>query len=57
MENDVQKSEALEMRKRILIRIRDLESANYALKPDGLSDREVIDKIKKIIEQEVDKCL
>ena len=57
MENDVQKSDALQMRKTILIRIRDLESSNYALKPDGLSDREVIDRIKKIIEQEVDKCL
>lgn len=57
MENDAQKSDALQMRKTILIRIRDLESSNYALKPDGLSDREVIDKIKKIIEQEVDKCL
>ena len=57
MENDAQNNDALQMRKNILIRIRNLESQNYALKPDGLSDREMIERIKKIIEQEVDKCL
>ena len=57
MENDAQNNDALQMRKYILIRIRNLESQNYALKPDGLSDREMIERIKKIIEQEVDKCL
>ena len=57
MENDAQKNDELQMRKNILIRIRNLESQNYALKPDGLSDREMIERIKKIIEQEVDKCL
>ena len=57
MENDAQNNDALQMRKNILIRIRNLESQNYALKPDGLSDREMIERIKKIIEQEVDNCL
>lgn len=57
MENETQKNDASQMRKNILIRIRNLESSNYALKPDGLSDREMVERIKKIIEQEVDKCL
>lgn len=57
MENETQKNDVPQMRKNILIRIRNLESSNYALKPDGLSDREMIERIKKIIEQEVDKCL
>ena len=57
MENETQKNDVPQMRKNILKRIRKLESSNYALKPDGLSDREMIERIKKIIEQEVDKCL
>ena len=57
MENETQKNDVPQMRKNILIRIRNLESSNYALKPDGLSDREMIERIKKIIEQEVGKCL
>lgn len=32
-----------------------LERLNYAQKPDGLKDREMVDRIKKIIEQEVGK--
>ncbi len=57
MENETQKNDVSQMRNNILIRIRKLERSNYALKPDGLSDREMIERIKKIIEQEVDKCL
>lgn len=57
MENETQKNDVSQMRTNILIRIRNLERSNYAQKPDGLSDREMIERIKKIIEQEVDKCL
>lgn len=57
MENETPKDEVAQMRKNILIRIRNQESANYALKPEGASDREMVERIKKIIEQEVDKCL
>lgn len=57
MENETQKNDVPQMRKNILIEISKLEISNYALKPDGLSDREMIERIKKIIEQEVDKCL
>lgn len=39
------------IRKRVLR----LERANFAQKPDGLKDREMVERIKKIIEQEVDK--
>lgn len=57
MENETQKNDVSQMRKNILIRIKNLERSNYAQKPDGLSDMEMIERIKKIIEQEVDKCL
>lgn len=57
MENETQKNDVSQMRTNILIRIRNLERSNYAQKPDELSDREMIERIKKIIEQEVDKCL
>lgn len=53
----LKKNDVSQMRTNILIRIRNLERSNYAQKPDGLSDREMIERIKKIIEQEVDKCL
>ena len=38
-------------------RILNLERENYAKKPEGLKDREMVERIKKIIEQEVGKCL
>lgn len=57
MENETQKNDIATMKNNILVRIRKLEKANYSKKPDGKSDREMIDCIKRIIEQEVDKCL
>lgn len=57
MENEIQKPDSQQMRKNILVRIRKLEKSNYAQKPDGLRDKEMVERIKKIIEQEVDKCL
>ncbi len=44
-----------EMRDNIRKRVLKLERANYAQKPDGLKDKEMIDRIKKIIESEVGK--
>lgn len=44
-----------EPRDNIRKRVLKLERANFALKPDGLKDREMVDRIKKIIEQEVGK--
>lgn len=57
MENNNTANTQKEMRKNILVRIKKLEISNYAQKPDGLKDREMVERIKKIIEQEVDKCL
>lgn len=57
MENEILKPDSQQMRKNILVRIRKLEKSNYAQKPDGLRDKEMVERIKKIIEQEVDKCL
>ena len=47
----------IQMKKNITLRIKKLEKDNYDLKPDGLRDKDMVDRIKKIIEQEVDKCL
>lgn len=42
-------------RENIKKRVIRLEKSNYALKPEGAKDREMVDRIKKIIEQEVGK--
>lgn len=42
-------------RDRIRKRVIHLERENYAKKPDGLKDKEMVERIKKIIEQEVGK--
>ncbi len=42
-------------RENIRKRVLRLERANFAQKPDGLKDREMVERIKKIIEQEVGK--
>lgn len=34
-----------------------LEKINIASKPDGFSDKEMVEKIKKIIEKEIEKWL
>lgn len=57
MENENNKSDSQQMQKNILKRIKKLEIDNYTQKPDGLSDKEMVGRIKKIIEQEVDRCL
>lgn len=57
MENERQKNDVETMRKNIVHRLGTLERANYSKKPDGKSDREMVSEIKRIIEQEVDKCL
>lgn len=36
-------------------RVLKLERDNLAQKPDGLKDREMVERIKKIIEHEVDR--
>lgn len=51
MENEKQLTPRDIIRKSILR----LEKANIAAKPDGLSDKEMVEKIKKIIEKEVEK--
>ena len=51
---DTQKQENTP-RDNIRKRVVHLERLNYAQKPDGLKDREMVDRIKKIIEQEVGK--
>lgn len=57
MENKMQENKIKEMRDMIWVRIRDSERDNYAKKPNGLHDKEMVDKIQKIIESEVNKCL
>lgn len=44
-----------EIRDNIKRRVIKLERQNYALKPEGLKDREMIERIRKIIESEVGK--
>lgn len=44
-----------DVRDAIKKRVVKLERYNYSLKPDGLKDKEMEEKIKKIIEQEVVK--
>ena len=46
-----------EIRENIKKRVLKLERTNYAQKPDGLKDKEMIEKIKKIIESEVGRWL
>lgn len=53
MDNEKQLTPRDIIRKSIL----KLEKANIAAKPDGLSDKEMVEKIKKIIEKEVGKWL
>lgn len=57
MTNEEQKTVIVENepRENIRKRVLKLERLNYALKPEGLKDREMVDRIKKIIEQEVGK--
>lgn len=44
-----------EKREAIKNRVLKLERQNLLLKPDGLKDREMVDRIKGIIQQEVAK--
>ena len=39
----------------ILRRVCVLEKSNYSKKPEGLTNKEIVERIKKIIEEEVDK--
>ena len=57
MANEEQKMAEVENvpRENIIKRVLRLERSNYALKPEGAKDREMVDRIKKIIEQEVGK--
>lgn len=55
MENRNESKSQQEIRENIRKRILKIEKVNYAQKPDGLKDREMVEKIKKIIESEVGK--
>lgn len=57
MGNEEQTNQVVENepRENIRKRILKLERSNFAIKPDGLKDREMVERIKKIIEQEVGK--
>ena len=57
MMNEEQKSVVVqnETSKNIMKRVLKLEKLNYASKPDGLKDYEMVEQIKRIIEQEVGK--
>lgn len=57
MENENQKNNEIVMRSNIVKRLKSLERSNYSKKPDGKSDREMVELVKKVIEEEVDKCL
>lgn len=43
------------IRENIQKRVLRLEKANYAQKPEGLKDKDMVERIKKIIESEVGK--
>ena len=56
MENNQEISQKeKELRDAIRKQVIRLEKQNYAMQPDGLSEKEMIERIKKIIEQEVNK--